>query len=47
MKSSQVKKLVALILFVIVLAGSAYYMYNTLVKPSPYYPKDDIEEHAQ
>ncbi|MCO4818731.1 MAG: hypothetical protein KC517_03840 [Bacteroidetes bacterium] len=47
MKSSQIKKLIALVVFVIVLAGSAYYMYNTLVKPSPYYPKDDIEQNAK
>ncbi|MFT5513393.1 MAG: hypothetical protein ACI8SE_001800 [Bacteroidia bacterium] len=46
MKSSQVKKLVVLIIFVVVLATSAYYMYTILVKPSPYYPKE-IQEDAE
>jgi len=47
MKSSQVKKLIVLIVFVIILAGSAYYMYNTLVKPSPYYPQEGLQENAE
>jgi len=37
MKSSQIKKLIVLFVFVALLAASGWYMFNSIVKPSPYY----------
>ena len=41
---AQIKKLIALFIFVVLLAGSAWFMYNKLVKPSPYYPQEEVDE---
>jgi len=36
----QVKKLVVLAVFVVLMVAASIFLYKYLVKPSPYYPKD-------
>ncbi|MCB0735440.1 MAG: hypothetical protein KDC76_12715 [Bacteroidetes bacterium] len=44
MNSKQIKKLVVLGVFVALLVGASWYLYNLLVKTSPYYPQSTPEQ---
>lgn len=39
--ASQRKKIIALLIFVGILGLTSWYLFNLLVKPSPYYPKTE------
>jgi len=42
MDDSQKKKIIALMVFVALLVATSYYLYTKLVKPSPYYPQEEL-----
>lgn len=44
MDSSQKKKILVLLVFVMLLALSAFFLFNKLVKPSPYYPQKEVTD---
>ncbi len=45
MENAQKKKILALVVFVGLLMIVSYFLYNMLVKPSPYYPQEQEQEH--
>jgi uncharacterized membrane protein len=47
MNSAQKKKILVLLLFVGLLMTVSYFLYNMLVKPSPYYPQEQEQEQMQ